>query len=319
MLSIITPHYNSPETLKILLDSIPADSGIEIIVVDDKSTKGIDEYKAMTQAPAYARVTFLSNTSDAKGAGVCRNIGIDHAKGDWLLFADADDFFLSGFYDIVEKYLDKDYDIVFFAPTSVDISTGETSFRHEEFARLIENYNNTRSRADELKLRYRYEVPWSKLISASFVKENGIRFDETIVSNDTMFSVKAGHCMANFYAAEEAIYCATASSGSLTTTVSEYIYLTRLGVFVRYYTFLKEALLKQDFLLLNLSGIGRLAMGFIEKQKLGTILKAAMILRKNRVRLLRPEYLNLSVLLGRIREIFVSYKRARQYNIKQEK
>ena len=43
--SIIIPHYNSPDLLAVLLDSIPEKEDIQIIVVDDNSTKKTDIYE----------------------------------------------------------------------------------------------------------------------------------------------------------------------------------------------------------------------------------------------------------------------------------
>ena len=42
VLTIIIPHYNTPEMLETLLESIPERNEIQIIVVDDNSTKKAD-------------------------------------------------------------------------------------------------------------------------------------------------------------------------------------------------------------------------------------------------------------------------------------
>lgn len=163
MLSIIIPHFNSPGTLKILLDSIPKIAEIQIIVVDDKSTQGIEQYNVLTREKEYINVMFLENTTDKKGAGTCRNIGLERATGNWVLFADADDYFLSGFYEIVKRYFETDYDVIFFKPTSVDLKTGELSFRHLGYASLIDAYDKN-DYFTELRLRYKWYPPWSKMI-----------------------------------------------------------------------------------------------------------------------------------------------------------
>src|SRR5690625_3962554 len=104
-LTIIVPHYNSTDSLKKLLATIPKRNNIEIIVVDDKSKKKernlYDELKASQE---FSHVMFLLNLTKIKGAGVCRNIGLRCAKGEWVLFADSDDFFVEGFYQIIKKY-----------------------------------------------------------------------------------------------------------------------------------------------------------------------------------------------------------------------
>ena len=71
-LSIIIPHYNSPKLLKKLLDSIPKDRGIEIIVIDDSSKIGNDYYNnELKNNIKYNHIQFIDNESSKNGAGVC--------------------------------------------------------------------------------------------------------------------------------------------------------------------------------------------------------------------------------------------------------
>jgi len=61
-LSIIIPHYNSLELLVYLLDTIPKKDNIQVIVVDDKSTKKVEEFDLMIDDIKYSHITFLKNT-----------------------------------------------------------------------------------------------------------------------------------------------------------------------------------------------------------------------------------------------------------------
>ena len=63
-------------------------------------------------------------TRENKGAGYARNVGLSLAKGKWLLFADADDFFNLGFLNVLDNYIDSDNDIVYFSANSINIDTG---------------------------------------------------------------------------------------------------------------------------------------------------------------------------------------------------
>lgn len=245
-LSIIIPHFNSPDLLSILLDSIPTFEEIEILVVDDRSDKEKDKFETIKNSPKYNHVIFLENSRENKGAGTCRNIGLDNATGEWVLFADADDFFLEGFFEIVQEYFDSDYEVVFFTPTSKYLDTGGISERHIYYEKLILEYLTISEPVKELKLRYEYVVPWSRLINRNFIEKYNIRFDEVIVSNDVMFSVKVGYYMYIFAATTKCIYCVTRSKGTLTVNISGENYDTRIDVFVSYYVFLKNYLSKQE-------------------------------------------------------------------------
>src|SRR5690625_515306 len=212
-LSIIIPHYNSAKTLKKLLLSIPKRKNIQIIVVDDKSNNELVELNHVKEDDQFNHVQFLNNSTSKKGAGVCRNIGLNHTKGKWVLFADADDYFVKGFYDVVSDFFDSNLDVVFFKPTSVEVNTNKISDRHINYATLVDNYINEANNRSEVRLRYRYFVPWSKLIRYEFLCEENILFEEIIASNDILFSSKAGYYMKDFKVVQNTIYCVTRGFG----------------------------------------------------------------------------------------------------------
>lgn len=90
MISIIIPIYNQSEHLPNLLDSIKRQTydNYEIIIVNDGSTDGlkgaIEKYR-----PVFGnKMIYLEQEN--KGAGAARNYGARAAKGEYLLFCDAD-------------------------------------------------------------------------------------------------------------------------------------------------------------------------------------------------------------------------------------
>jgi len=97
-ISIIVPAYNAREHLDRCLDALLASSyaSFEIIVVDDGSTDG-------TAESARAKgVTVLERTRQA-GPGAARNEGALRAKGEVLLFIDADVLVTEGTVALVAK------------------------------------------------------------------------------------------------------------------------------------------------------------------------------------------------------------------------
>src|SRR5699024_8659705 len=157
------------------------------------------------------------NNSIKKGAGVCRNIGLNNSSGEWVLFADADDYFVGDFYGKVSKYFSSNYDVVFFRPTSIELDTDEESDRHTIYENLLLNFSNMNNVENETRLRYQFYVPWSKLIKKSVLIKNDILFDEVIASNDVMFSTQLGYYMNEFEISQDVIYCVTRGTNTLTT------------------------------------------------------------------------------------------------------
>lgn len=237
LFSVITPHYNSTLLLKRLLSSIPVDESIQIIVVDDKSVENITEVKDLIIARGGI---FLHNTTGKKGAGVCRNLGLAQAVGKWIVFADADDYFLDGAFDIMKQHADSEADIIHFIPTSIDIETGKISTRHIWFEKLVRRYLAEPVEENEMMLRYRHMVPWSKMFRREMVQKEGILFDEVITSNDVMFSARCGYYAKKIEAFDDIIYCVTKSVGTLTTTRDESACRIRMVVHRDKYKFLEE-------------------------------------------------------------------------------
>ena len=295
--TIIIPHYNASDLLENLLSTIPKDKNIEVIVIDDKSEdKHIKYIQNIQKSDNCLSFKLLKNKTLQKGAGTCRNIGLEHATGTWILFADADDYFINGFYVSINHYFNSNSDVVFFMPTSIYIDTKEIADRHLDIVNFLERYRHEASSVNELNLRYRLLPPWSKLIKKDFIDNNKIKFDEILASNDIIFSTKVGLYLKNFDISDNIIYVVTRGYGSLTMNTSERVFDARFQVFIKRYNFLKNKLTKEEFTLLDLSTHTR---PFILKSMKYGIIKLFTTLRviqKNDVRffhyaLLNPKYI----------------------------
>lgn len=85
--SIIIPNYNKEEYVRETLESIfnQTYKNFEVIVVDDGSTD-----KSIEIIKEFDIKLFHTNRKRAGGA---RNVGIDNATGDYIIFLDSDDYF----------------------------------------------------------------------------------------------------------------------------------------------------------------------------------------------------------------------------------
>lgn len=249
MFSVIVPHYNSWDILCQLLNSIGIHNNMQIIVVDDHSddfVHKVDEIKK-----EYPYVEIYQNQKSYNSAGACRNEGLKHAKGRWILFADADDYFENDFYEIIEKYVNAKEDMIIFTPTSKNLISNEISNFTSGAQRYIFDYLQNPSAENEMALRYKLAPPWSRMIKAEIIQQNVMTFDNTIVGNDVMFSVKCGYYCRNMLVVKDVIYCYTKGSHTLTRDTKEKLFV-RAKVFVGMYWYLKKRLPRQEFEILNL-------------------------------------------------------------------
>lgn len=206
--TFIIPHKNSPELLQRCIDSIPVREDVQLVIVDDNSST---EVVAPTKFPGLERKnTEIYFTKEGKGAGYARNVGLSHAQGKWLLFADADDYYTTGFLDILDKELEDNGEILYFNV----FSNSEQSFgRTRELNKDYKEYARTK---DLNLLKYKSWAPWNKVVASAFISKYHISFDEIPVGNDAMFSLKAASQAKVIKVIQDRLYCVTFEPQSIT-------------------------------------------------------------------------------------------------------
>lgn len=108
--SIIVPAYNTGDAIRRCIDSIIAQSysDWELIIVDDGSGDStpaiIDDYARKNER---IHAIHISNG----GVSNARNIGIENAKGEYVMFVDSDDWIEPDYLKQIETYMQDDADI----------------------------------------------------------------------------------------------------------------------------------------------------------------------------------------------------------------
>lgn len=212
--SIIIPHKNTPDLLQKCLSSIPRREDVQIIVVDDNSDADMVDFEKFPGLDNPIVEVFL--TKEGRGAGYARNIGLKHAVGKWLVFADADDYFLPDLDDVMNDYENSSCDIVFFKNKAVKLPSGDVSYRGCELNRRVDLALS----AGDFSLAMLYSSPWQKFIKRELVVNNGIDFNEVRWGNDVVFMGKVAACAQSFAADERVVYCLTESDNSIIKNVS---------------------------------------------------------------------------------------------------
>jgi glycosyltransferase involved in cell wall biosynthesis len=85
LVSVVVPNYNYARTLELCLRSIQEQTyqRLELILVDDGST---DDSVAVAERLGVR----VLHTARNQGAGAARNLGVEHARGEILVFVDSD-------------------------------------------------------------------------------------------------------------------------------------------------------------------------------------------------------------------------------------
>lgn len=186
--SVIMPVYNASKYLRICLDTILNQtlSQIEVICVNDGSTddslKILEEYRSRD-----SRVVIVNQEN--QGAGPARNNGIAHARGEYLLFLDADDTFFPELCNLTYYHSKKNKaQVCLFGAERHDMQTGKFEpmgwvLRENEIPDGVFSAVDVKDKIYQITTG----CPWSKLFNRKFVMDNGLQFQNLKNANDVLF------------------------------------------------------------------------------------------------------------------------------------
>lgn len=189
LVSIVIPVYNAEQYLQCCLDSVLSQShrNIEVICVDDGSTDAsADIIRSYMCSDDRVQLICQKNCY----AGVARNNGLAVAKGKYVVFWDADDFFHPQF---IEKMCSKAEQTC--ADFVICNSRGYDQ-QEKKFYRLQgalkkeylppEEVFSSRDIPDHI-FQLTAGWAWDKLYNLSFVKKKKLFFQDTRIANDQLF------------------------------------------------------------------------------------------------------------------------------------
>lgn len=192
--SVIIPVFNAEKYLSPCLDSVIHQSlwEIEVICVDDCSTDASAQLLA-DYAARDARVQIIKNESNLH-AGPSRNRGLQRAKGEYVLFLDADDWLMDN--SLEQLYLEtvrRGADISRCRALEYDNTTGAISRNEFSYLKNVPDFLFNRVIRYSKFPRTLTKVnvaPWGGLYRREFLLQNSLTFDSLICSNDRPFYCK---------------------------------------------------------------------------------------------------------------------------------
>jgi len=181
--SVIVPVYNTQKYLKRCIDSIVNQTynNLDIILVNDGSTdnslKICEEYEKIDD-----RIFIVSGKN--YGVSHARNIGIEKAKGEYLYFADSDDYLeIDAIEKMLREFVNADGELIIAGYNEIE--------NKEKIAK--KSWGNFRIKSNDAKKLILDEngaggYLWNKLFKLSLIKKFEIKFDEKIyVWEDVLF------------------------------------------------------------------------------------------------------------------------------------
>lgn len=188
-ISLVVPVYNVENYIEKCLDSIINQSlaNIEIICINDGSTDNSLEI-LNSYAKDDDRIKIF--TFENKGLGPSRNRGIDRANGEYIAFVDSDDWLKLTFCEEIYKTASK---------TNSDIVLFNAIEEYNDYKKKRIYFSKDLINDDNFIFDFRwnsdiilnsYFTAWSKLHRTEFLKENNIRFPNSLFE-DMEFQVES--------------------------------------------------------------------------------------------------------------------------------
>lgn len=190
--SVIVPIYNTEKYLGKCLHSIVTQSYpyLEIICVNDGSTDScpqiVEEYQKKD-----SRIVVVNQEN--RGLSAARNAGTDVAKGQYIVYVDADDFIEVNMIEVLLKnILTHNTDFVIESVWNYDDEIQNRVTREDSYytmSWLDSSFNNRPISYKEVldKLFIIPVMAWAKIYRADFLKNSGVRFPEGLIYEDNPF------------------------------------------------------------------------------------------------------------------------------------
>ena len=208
LVSIVVPVYNVENFIEECIESIIRQSyeTLQIILVDDGSTDHSGELcKRYVENDTRIELFQTQNS----GVSTARNIGISHARGDYIFFVDSDDMIMD---DYIQKFMEFGNE-PFIGAGYRENSVDGTRFEYPDRLRPIEEYKHNSELLWE-------EVPCVHVAgnrySRDIIVNNSILFEkDCILGEDSRFNMAYLDCIDSVRVISQSGYIYRLHEGSL--------------------------------------------------------------------------------------------------------
>ena len=194
-ISIIIPTYNAENYINRCIDSLFNQTfnfnDLEIILIDDCSTDSTKEIISNLSLK-YENIITIFNEQNSGSPSKPRNIGIDNATADYIMFMDNDDYYYPDMCEVMyNTIINENVDIVSCRPIlnkNNQEEIKEKTFLDDEddFVKLnsIDDFPQLMSSGVTMLI-------WNKIFKRNLIKSNKIQFPEKILYEDVYFMIQS--------------------------------------------------------------------------------------------------------------------------------
>ncbi len=227
--SVIIPVYNAEKYLGVCLESLLIQTlgDFEVIVVDDRSTDN-----SLAVAESYlerfgGRLKVVTLPENTGSGAVPRNVGLEHAAGKYVFFADADDLLIDEAIETLctcaEEYR---ADVVYMdcgficneepVPKELTPAAWDSNFIVNE--PTLETVDIAK-RVEKFLARQCRWPPWGKFVRRDFLIDNAIKFPRMRISEDIIWTFELACLAERRLRIPNPLYVQRVNGGSMTRRV----------------------------------------------------------------------------------------------------
>lgn len=228
LISVIVPIYNAEATLERCIDGILSQdyTNVEVILIDDGST---DHSAEICERYKLQDSRVVVKHKENGGVSSARNVGLEIATGDYVAFADADDWVTR---DWLKIFSPQDADLYIEGFVSIDPLIG--CKRHDV---IIDSVIDVRELICQLWEKRVFGYLFNKLFKHDIIKEFGLYFNRDLKyrEDDLFCSRYFEYCNTIIVRSEIGYYYVLPSSnkgyGTSVCAVAEELFMSQMRIF----------------------------------------------------------------------------------------
>lgn len=240
--SIILPVYNAEKKIEKTLNSIiEQDCKIkyQIIIVNDgsKDSSGniCERYNKI-----YRNITYVK--TENQGVSNARNVGLEHAKSNYVMFIDSDDTY-------EKRMIEKMYNTIKNNEKFLVVCGYDRIYENKDYILKINGFDfkeyleNCEKKIKLLKNNNLFNQVWNKIYDLNIIKKNNILFEKNVdIGEDKVFNIKYLEKIKGICCIEDRLYNYNYSSGGLNAKTNYNNFVSKLNNSIIEYKFYRDKL-----------------------------------------------------------------------------